>query len=119
MSAMIELDMFSAKVIFIIIVIQIVTALIGRSGKIKSIEKLCLTIELISTVVLLLIGIDLLVGWTDPISGADLSSSSKMHVRGGIVILIIKYWPYCLIGWCLYSLYYFVKNGFWSFLITK
>ena len=119
MGTVIKFDMFSAKIIFTIIVIYIITALIGRSGKIKSIEKLCLTIELISTLVLLFIGIDLLVGWTDPISGADLSSSSKMHVRGGIVILIIKYWPYCLVGWCLYSLYYFVKNGFWRFLISK
>lgn len=111
--------MFSAKVIFIIIVIHIISGLLGRSGKIPSLEKLFLFIDLLSTFVLLFIGIDLLVGWTDPFSGADLSENSRAMVRGGFVLVIIKYWPYCLIGWCLYSLYYFVKNGFWSFLFKN
>lgn len=111
--------MFSAKVIFIIIVIHIISGLPGRSGKIPSLEKLFLFIDLFSTLVLLFIGIDLLVGWTDPFSGADLSENSRAMVRGGFVLVIIKYWPYCLIGWCLYSLYYFVKNGFWSFLFKN
>ena len=111
--------MFSAKTIFIIIVISIVSAFIGRSGKIKSVERLFLLIELISTAILLLIGLDLLIGWTDPMSGASLADNPRAGGRGGFIILIIKYWPYCLIGWCLHSLYYFVKNGFWSFLFKK
>ena len=51
--------------------------------------------------------------------GADLSENSRAMVRGGFIIMIIKYWPYCLIGWCFYSLYYFVKNGFWNYLFKK
>ena len=111
--------MFSAKTILIIIVISIVSAFIGRSGKIKSVERLFLLIELISTAILLLIGLDLLIGWTDPMNGASLADNPRAGGRGGFIILIIKYWPYCLIGWCLHSLYYFVKNGFWCFLFKK
>ena len=111
--------MFSAKTIFIIIVISLVSAFIGRSGKIPSVQRLFLIIELISIVILLAIGLDLLIGWTDPMSGAGLADNPRPGGRGGFVILIIKYWPYCLIGWCLHSLYYFIKNGFWSFLLKK
>ena len=111
--------MFSAKVIFIIIIIHIVSGLLGRGGKIPSLEKLLLSIDLISTCVLIFIGLDLLVGWTDPFGCADLSENSRAMVRGGFIIMIIKYWPYCLIGWCFYSLYYFVKNGFWNYLFKK
>ena len=82
--------MFSAKTILIIIVISIVSAFIGRSGKIKSVERLFLLIELISTAILLLIGLDLLIGWTDPMSGASLADNPRAGGRGGFIILIIK-----------------------------
>jgi|TARA_R110002012_G_scaffold267607_1_gene451457 threonine/homoserine/homoserine lactone efflux protein len=111
--------MFSAKVIFIIIIIHVLSGLLGRSGKIESLQRLFLLIDLISTSILIFIGLDLLIGWTDPFSGANLAENSRAAVRGGFIILIIKYWPYCLIGWCLYSLFYFVKNGFWSFLFKN
>ena len=111
--------MFSAKVIFIIIITQVISGFLGRSGKFKTAEKFFLMLDLISTAILLVIGLDLLIGWIDPMSGASLADNPRPGGRGGFIILIIKYWPYCLIGWCLYSLYYFVKNGFWSYLFKK
>ena len=111
--------MFSAKIIFIIIITQVISGFLGRSGKFKTVEKFFLMLDLISTAILLVIGLDLLIGWIDPMGGASLADNPKPGGRGGFIILIIKYWPYCLIGWCLYSLYYFVKNGFWSYLFKK
>jgi len=46
-------------------------------------------------------GIFLLSGWQDPLAGADPSEVAKASVRhrkGGLVILLIKYFPYVLIG---------------------
>tara|TARA_B110000503_G_C7066721_1_gene379096 strand:- start:123 stop:473 length:351 start_codon:yes stop_codon:yes gene_type:complete len=111
--------MFSAKTIFIIIAVQITSAFIGRSGKIKNLESFFLILELLSTVALLAIGLYLLSGWEDPTGGMSLADNPRPGGKGGFIILIIKYWPHCLIGWCLYSLYYFIKNGFWSFLLKN
>jgi len=63
-------------------------------------------------------GLHLLSGWEDPISGADPeavgNAASRGRGRGGIIILLIRFWPYALIvlgGWwaSVYS-YYLVSR---------
>jgi len=62
-------------------------------------------------------GVDLAFGWVDPFSNAAQEelgkASAKSRGRGGIVILIIKYWPYALMGLSGYLLYFLAPN-LWS-----
>ena len=60
-------------------------------------------IGLIAAIYCIASGIHLLGGWENPFIDADPEEVAKAVVRGrgggGILLLIIRFWPYVLIGW--------------------
>ena len=117
--------MFSAKVIatFFIASFLLVFVRAFFENRSNSILKFVLSIELITYFYLLIAGIYLLVGWVDPMVGAEVSDTSRAAAssrgRGGFVILIIKYWPHFLIGLSIFYFYYFIKGGWLRELLNK
>lgn len=117
--------MFSAKVIATFFIASFMLVLIRYffENRSSNILKFILSIELITYFYLLIAGVYLLVGWVDPTVGAEVSETSRAasagRGRGGFIILIIKYWPYFLIGLSIYYFYYFVKNGWLRELLKK
>ena len=106
--------MFTAKLISIGIAVSFASVFIMNYLQDKpSLIKIFQTsviISIISGLYILGAGIFLLTGWEDPFINASAKeigqASSRAGGKGGIVILIIKYWPYAMIAWALYSLYY-------------
>ena len=117
--------MFAAKIIGTFFVASLFLLHIRNyfSDRSDKITRFILSLELITYLYLLFAGIYLLFGWVDPFSGVDLSENSRAVAqgrgRGGLVILIIKFWPYVLIFLSLYQLFYLNKNGWLRFLFDK
>ena len=106
--------MFTAKIISIAVLISFASVFLmnflQEKPKLLKIFQFVVIASILASLYNLIAGIYLLTGWEDPLaeaSGKELGeASAKGRGRGGIVILIIKYWPYVLIGWALYALYY-------------
>jgi hypothetical protein len=72
-----------------------------------SIVRALLITSLISGTYCLAAGAHLLGGWQDPFAAAapqELASASSGR-RGGLIILMIRFWPYVLIGLGGYAMY--------------
>jgi hypothetical protein len=106
--------MFTAKIITAAVLISFATVFLMNflqdKSKLIKIFQFVVIVSILASLYNLIAGIYLLTGWEDPLaeaSGKELGeASAKSRGRGGIIILIIKYWPYVLIGWALYALYY-------------
>lgn len=106
--------MFTAKLITTSVIVSfaiigIMNFLAGREKSIK-LFQLAVIISILASLYNLLAGIYLLSGWEDPLASASSEEIGKASARsggkGGIVILLIKYWPYALIAWGGYTLYH-------------
>ena len=77
--------------------------------------KIILILMIIAAIYNLLAGIFLLSGWEDPFSNADPQILGRTGARrgGGLVLLMIRFWPYFLIGWGGLNLYTIFFRG-WS-----
>ncbi len=67
-----------------------------------TISKTMLIVGLICSIYCIAAGLSMAVGWEDPLSQANpeelASVSSKGGGKAGLYILIMKFWPYFLIG---------------------
>jgi hypothetical protein len=82
-----------------------------------SIVRAMLTISLISGTYCLAAGVHLLGGWQDPFAAATsqelAGASASSGRRGGLIILMIRFWPYVLIGLGGYAMYN-TALGLWN-----
>ncbi len=69
--------------------------------------RLFLTIAVAASAFCIMAGIDLLGGWGNPLAdvdSGDLARTASGHGgRSGLVLLMIRYWPWCLLAlgaWC-------------------
>ena len=76
-------------------------------------ERPALITGLVAAVYCVAAGLFLIVGWQDPLAGA--ATEEVVHRRGtGLVILIIRFWPYALIGlggYFAYSTFDLLRSG--------
>ena len=122
-SALYNLFMFSGKIIAFFFIISFILLHIRsyfyEKGK-HGFGKPVLIFEIITYSYLIICGLYLLSGWVDPFASADPSqlgrAAAKSGGKGGIVILIIKFWPYILIGWGSYALFQTWKGGWFEYL---
>ena len=78
----------------------------ARMGLPKQTSKLYVLIKpmawlwLSTSVYLLLAGLFLAADWPDPLAGADPSqiAHAAARRRGGLILLVIRFWPYFLMG---------------------
>ena len=77
------------------------------SGPSRPFGRLLLLLGVAASVWCILAGVDLMDGWADPLATADpgdLGCAAGSHGgRGGVILLLIRFWPYCLMalgGWC-------------------
>tara|TARA_B110000971_G_C19631420_1_gene329330 strand:+ start:113 stop:457 length:345 start_codon:yes stop_codon:yes gene_type:complete len=77
--------------------------------------KFVLILLIIASIYNLLAGSFLLSGWEDPFINADAETLGRTGARrgGGLILLVIKFWPYFLIGWGGLNLYTIFFRG-WS-----
>lgn len=99
--------MFTAKIIMIAVAAMFLSFLpvpwLERRNFSKTLVKTLLTIGLIASVYVVVAGLMLLGdGWENPLAGADPGAVGKAstHARGkgGVVLLVIAFWPYVMIG---------------------
>ena len=82
-----------------------------------TLSKTMLIVGLICSIYCIAAGLSMVVGWEDPLSQANpetlASFSSKGGGKGGLYILIIRFWPYFLIGaggWVGWQNYQLLKD---------
>lgn len=84
----------------------------ARQDLFKLIEALFFVCALTCT----FIGIYMAIDWVDPFQGADTSRAATLHGgRGGLFIMMIRWWPYMLIalgGYISYNCLHLVKQFF-------
>ncbi|MBT6047727.1 MAG: hypothetical protein HOG49_13040 [Candidatus Scalindua sp.] len=95
--------MFSGWIIFYFIIGAFVSNILAQFlGKrtMHRASNVLFVFSLIAGIYCLAAGIFLAAEWQDPFANANISSSTYVRGRGrgGLVILVIKYWPYVLIG---------------------
>jgi hypothetical protein len=97
--------MFQASFIFIAVVtmVVIIHAVIAADKRgWDAAAKAAAVGGLVASLYCLAAGIFLLSGWDDPFAAADpakLGKASMQHGRrGGIIVSVIRYWPYVLIA---------------------
>ena len=106
--------MFTAKIITISVLLSfaIIWAMnfLAYKEKLIRLFQIVVIISILTSLYNLLAGIYLLSGWEDPFAKASseeiVNASARSGGKGGIIILIIKYWPYALIAWGGYTLYH-------------
>lgn len=100
------MDPFTAKTIGVAVVLSI-----GSSSLIETFEKrdwiralrVVMVVGALASVFCVLAGLDMLqTGWADPLAGADSQAIARGSVqargKGGIFLLLIRFWPYVLVG---------------------
>ena len=97
--------MFTANIISIFFIGSFVLVFIRDYFEDKEFYKALkyvLILLIIASVYNLLAGFFLLSGWEDPFINANPETMGRAGARrgGGLVLLMIKFWPYFLIGWC-------------------
>tara|TARA_Y100000768_G_C23639392_1_gene523371 strand:- start:240 stop:581 length:342 start_codon:yes stop_codon:yes gene_type:complete len=94
--------MFSAKIITITFLSTVfgifIIEYLENKPKLKIILKILLLIFIIFSIYNLLAGLNLWFGWEDPLSKATPEQIGRAGARrgGGLLILIISFWPYIL-----------------------
>ena len=88
---------------------------VGFVAKRPKLFNACAILAFICALGCVFFGVDLLLsGWTDPFSGTDTTKASASHGgKGGFFILLIRFWPYALIGlgcWVGYNLSYPIRR---------
>lgn len=74
----------------------------------KRLSKTLVGITFLGALLCIGIGLYMAIGWTDPFAGVDTTRASASHGgRGGIIVLLIRFWPYALIAYGLYAAYNF------------
>ena len=106
--------MFTAKIITTTVILSFVLVFLMNflqsKPRLLKLFQLVVISSILVSLYNLIAGIHLLIGWEDPLinaSGKELGeASARGRGRGGVFIVIIKFWPYVLIGYALYALYY-------------
>tara|TARA_B100001057_G_scaffold426813_1_gene451192 strand:- start:977 stop:1330 length:354 start_codon:yes stop_codon:yes gene_type:complete len=106
--------MFTAKIITTTVILSFVIVFLMNflqdRPKLFKLFQLMVISSILVSLYNLIAGIYLLSGWEDPLVNATNEQigqvSAKARGKGGLVIVIVKYWPYALIGYSLYALYY-------------
>ena len=110
--------MFTAKIISFFFIGSLVLILIRDYCEEKEFFrflKIILILMIIAAAYNLIAGFFLLSGWEDPFINADHQTLGRTGARrgGGLILLMIKFWPYFLIGWGGLNLYTIFFRG-WS-----
>jgi hypothetical protein len=112
--------MFTAKIIGFCFIFMMVAGLLHsfflNKGFMK-IARVTLFFGFLTSIYSLVAGIFLLSGWQDPLAGADPFEIAKASIRGnrkgGIIILLIKYFPYVLVvAGCIFTYINFLPLTF-------
>ena len=104
--------MFSSEVItffFISVFASIYLFQLLHKFRAISLAKIIVAFGCFSSIYCVLAGLFLAFGWQDPLSTASTEMVTRTSLshggRGGLLVAVIRYWPYVLIGLGIYTAY--------------
>jgi hypothetical protein len=102
------------------IIVMLGAILIGeplRNRKLLKLDTYLMAVALLAGLYLLACGIDLAIGWQDPFANVSAADVAEVHHgrRGGLLILLVRVWPYALITLGLYFTYNIGLGLRWRF----